>query len=134
MVIVAVLPARYLAAMSEKATDVLRSWVATFNRADVEGLVDLYHEDGVSHQVMDEPVVGWAAIRSMFARGFRAAAMTCMAENFYEDGELAIMEWRDPLGLRGCGFFQIQGGKIVLQRGYWDKLTFLKQHGLPVPE
>jgi SnoaL-like polyketide cyclase len=34
--------------------------------------------------------------------------------------------------LRGCGFFHVQNDKIVFQRGYWDKLSFLKQHGLPV--
>lgn len=28
--------------------------------------------------------------------------------------------------VHGCGFFQVRGGKIVLQRGYWDKLTFLR--------
>lgn len=43
-----------------------------------------------------------------------------------------MMEWRDPLGLRGCGFFRIVNDKIVFQRGYWDKLSFLKQHGLPI--
>lgn len=31
----------------------------------------------------------------------------------------------------GCGFFHVQNDKIVFQRG-WDKLSFLKQHGLPV--
>nr|MBQ8252087.1 steroid delta-isomerase [Lachnospiraceae bacterium] len=23
-------------------------------------------------------------------------------------------------------------GKILFQRGYWDKLSFLKQHNLPI--
>jgi hypothetical protein len=27
----------------------------------------------------------------------------------------------------------MMGGRIVLQRGYWDKLSFLRQHGLPLP-
>ena len=53
-------------------------------------------------------------------------------ENIFEDGEWAILEWKDPLGLRGCGFFHIVDGKIKLQRGYWDKLSFLKQHNLPI--
>jgi hypothetical protein len=26
----------------------------------------------------------------------------------------------------------VVGGKIVFQRGYWDRLTFLKLHGLPL--
>jgi hypothetical protein len=53
-------------------------------------------------------------------------------ENIFEDGDVAILEWRDPLGLRGCGFFHVRDGKIVFQRGYWDKLSFLRLHGLPV--
>ena len=44
----------------------------------------------------------------------------------------SILEWRDPLGLRGCSFFHIRNNKIAFQRGYWDRLSFLKQHGLPV--
>jgi hypothetical protein len=33
--------------------------------------------------------------------------------------------------LRGCGFFHVRDGKIAFQRGYWDKLSFLRLHGLP---
>ena len=48
-------------------------------------------------------------------------------------GEItAILERPDPLGMCGCGFFHVRGGRIVFQRGYWDKLSFLKLHGLPV--
>lgn len=59
--------------------------------------------------------------------------MVCIVENIFQDGEWAILEWRDPLGLRGCGFFHVVRGKIVLQRGYWDKLSFLRLQGLPMP-
>jgi len=41
-------------------------------------------------------------------------------------------KWKDPLGLRGYGFFHVKDDKIVFQRGYWDKLSFLKQHYLPI--
>ena len=44
----------------------------------------------------------------------------------------AILEWRDTLGLRNCGLFQIVNDKIIFQRGYWNKLSFLKQHNLPI--
>jgi hypothetical protein len=52
-------------------------------------------------------------------------------ENIFEDGQWAILEWKDPLGLRGCGFFRIEEDKIAFQRGYWDRLSFLKAHGFP---
>ena len=70
----------------------------------------------------------------MFAAGFAAAEMVCIAEHIFEDGEWAILEWRDPKGLRGCGFFRVIGDKIVFQRRYWDKLSFLRLYGLPLPD
>ena len=109
------------------------AWVDAFNRKDVDALAALYAEDAVNHQVVETPVAGREAIRALFAEGFAAAEMVCLVENLFEDGEWAILEWRDPLGLRGCGFFHVVAGRIVFQRGYWDKLTFLRQHGLPVP-
>jgi limonene-1,2-epoxide hydrolase len=110
------------------------AWVSAFNRQDVDALAALYAEDAVNHQVAESPVAGREAIRAMFEAGFAAAKMDCIVEQLFEDGEWAILEWRDPLGLRGCGFFHVVGGRIILQRGYWDKLSFLRQHGLPVPK
>lgn len=60
--------------------------------------------------------------------------MTALAENVFEDGQWAILEWKDPLELRGCGFFQIASGKIRFSPANWrnwDRL-FLKQHHLPI--
>jgi limonene-1,2-epoxide hydrolase len=111
----------------------VRVWVEAFNRADPDALAADYAEDATNHQVAEAPVRGRAAIREMFAAGFAAARMVCIVERIYEDGEWAILEWRDPLGLRGCGFFHVVDNRIVFQRGYWDKLTFLRMHGLPIP-
>ncbi|MBI1754330.1 MAG: nuclear transport factor 2 family protein [Acidobacteria bacterium] len=113
--------------------DLVTAWVAAFNRADAEALAAFYAEDAINHQVAEAPVQGRAAIRTMFEEGFAAATMVCLVENLFEDGEWAILEWRDPLGLRGCGFFHVVDGKIAFQRGYWDKLSFLRQQGLPMP-
>ena len=110
--------------------DRVRVWVEAFNRADVAGLAAMYSEDAINHHVANEPVVGRDAIRAMFEREFGAAEMVCIPENIFEDGDWAILEWRDPKGLRGCGFFQFQAGEIVFQRGYWDKLSFVRLHGL----
>lgn len=107
---------------------VLLTWIDAFNKADVATLTELYAENATNHQVANEPIVGKAAIGEMFRQEFAAADMVCQPENIFEDGEWAIMEWKDPLGLRGCGFFQVQNDKIVFQRGYWDKLSFLKLH------
>jgi ketosteroid isomerase-like protein len=114
--------------------ELIAAWVDAFNAGDADRLAALYAEDAVNHQVAEAPVRGRAAIRAMFADGFAAAEMVCIVENLFEDGEWAILEWRDPKGLRGCGFFHVRGDRIVFQRGYWDKLTFLRQQGLPLPK
>lgn len=107
-------------------------WIDRFNAHDAAGLAELYHDDAVNHQVTQDPVEGREAIEAMFAREFAAAEMTCIPEALHEAGEVVALEWRDPLGLRGCGFFTVKSGKIAFQRGYWDKLSFLKMHGLPI--
>lgn len=114
--------------------DVVRAWVEAFNRGDADALAALYADDAVNHQVAESPVEGKAAIRAMFADGFARFKMTCLVENVFEDGDCAILEWKDPTGLRGCGFFWVKDGKIARQRGYWDKLSFLRLQGLPLPE
>ncbi|PKM72853.1 MAG: steroid delta-isomerase [Firmicutes bacterium HGW-Firmicutes-16] len=112
--------------------EVLQLFVDAFNRADAEALSLLYEENAINHQVANEPVCGRDNIKISFESEFAQAKMVCIVENMFEDGQWAIMEWRDPLGLRGCGFFHVVNDKIVFQRGYWDKLSFLKQHGLSI--
>ena len=117
-----------------KPKELVESWVQAFNKADVETLLALYHEDATNHQVANEPVEGKAAIKKMFTHEFSQAEMVCIIENIFEDGEWAILEWKDPKGLRGCGFFHVIQDKIIFQRGYWDKLSFLRQQGLSLPK
>jgi len=107
-------------------------WIDRFNKADASGLAELYHEDAVNHQVTQAPVAGRAAIKAMFEREFAVADMVCIPEAIHEAGEVVALEWRDPVGLRGCGFFTVRQGRIAFQRGYWDKLSFLKMRGLPI--
>jgi len=111
---------------------IVETWVDRFNAANAAGLAALYHADAVNHQVTQDPVNGRAAIRAMFEREFAQADMVCIVEAIHEAGDVAALEWRDPLGLRGCGFFTVRDDLIVFQRGYWDKLSFLKMHNLPI--
>jgi limonene-1,2-epoxide hydrolase len=116
-----------------KPRDVVKNWVAAFNRADADEIASLYAEDAVNHQVVQEPIKGRDAIREMFAREFARATMVCEIENVFQDGDWAILEWKDPKGLRGCGFFNVVDDQIVFQRGYFNELSFLRQQGLPLP-
>ena len=112
--------------------ELITAFVEAFNRGDPDEMASFYAEDATNHQVVRDPVQGRMAIREMFAKDFALAKMVCIAENIFEDGQWAILEWKDPLGLRGCGFFRVEDGKIVFQRGYWDRASFLKAHGLPL--
>ncbi|UII25093.1 nuclear transport factor 2 family protein [Fulvivirga maritima] len=116
-----------------KPKEVINKWVELFNQGNAVEISELYHSDAINHQVNQDPVEGKKAIEEMFDREFKMAEMVCIPENIFEDGEWAILEWKDPLGLRGCGFFKVINGKIKFQRGYWDKLSFLRIHELPLP-
>ena len=78
-------------------------WIEAFNRADVEALCDLYADDAINHQVANEPVVGISGIKRMFEEEFAAAEMVCIPENIFEDGDWAIMEWKDNIPTRILG-------------------------------
>lgn len=110
---------------------VVENWVEAFNKADVAALSELYSDDAINHQVANDPIEGKPAIRKMFEDDFSRASMTCIPENIFEDGAWAILEWKDPKGLRGCGFFHVVNNKIIFQRGYWDKLSFHRLHNIP---
>jgi hypothetical protein len=111
----------------------VEEWVARFNTASADALAELYAEDAINHQVVRDPVTGRDAIREMFAREFARATMVCQVENLFQDGEWAILEWSDPNGLRGCGFFYVVNNEIAFQRGYFNELSFLRLQGLPLP-
>jgi steroid delta-isomerase-like uncharacterized protein len=130
---------------SKSPKEVLLAWHAAFVARDVDALCELYADEAVNHQVAEEPLKGKEAIRRSF-EGFFAAFPDEKTEilNLFESGDWAIWEWRggpinprpdsDQRPFHGCGFFQIRDGKIVFQRGYWDKLMFLRVHNLPLSE
>lgn len=114
--------------------ELISKWVELFNAGEAESIGVLYHERAINHQIPNKPIKGRKAIREMFRNEFQAFEMTCIVENLFEDGEWAILEWKDPIGLRGCGFFHVIDDQIIMQRGYWDKMSFLKQQGLSSDE
>lgn len=114
---------------------VVKEFVTRFNNGDADGLAALYAVDAINDQVVfTKPLRGREEIRQMFELEFSRATMVCIEENIYECGDTAILQWKDPLGLRGCGFFQVKDGEIVHQKGYFDQLSFFRQQGLPIPD
>lgn len=113
----------------------VQQWVEAFNKADADALEAMYATDAVNHQMPNHAVHGKEAIGQMFRNEFAMASeMHCIPVQIIEQGNWAVLEWRDPKGFGGCGFFEIKNNLIHTQRGYWDKLTFYKLHNIPLQE
>lgn len=130
--------------------ELLRIWIDAFEAKDIELVTGCYAADAVNFQIaIGVPAVGIdriAADNQEFFRGFPDAWAS--VENLIGDRDWAAWEWigggtflgefygQEPTGrafeIRGCGFFNFHDGKIQTQRGYWDKLSWFSQIGLPV--
>ncbi|MEV3901370.1 nuclear transport factor 2 family protein [Mycobacterium sp. NPDC050551] len=108
--------------------EAIERWVELFNTGDPQALSALYAEDAVNHQIALEPVVGRAAIEQFHRETFAAGPLTCTPINLVVDGDWAALEWIDPDGFRGCGFFHVRDGLIEHQRGYWDSAQLRAVH------
>ncbi|SOZ22476.1 hypothetical protein CBM2609_U20002 [Cupriavidus taiwanensis] len=53
-----------------------------------------------------------------------ANARPCIIEAIREAGDVAALEWRDPIGLSGCSSFTVRDSRIAFQRGCWEELHF----------
>jgi hypothetical protein len=107
--------------------EIITKWVTAFNSGNIELLESLYAPNAINHQMPNDPVVGKTAIGEMFRSEFAAApGMRCIPVQIIEEGNWAVLEWKDPKDFRGCGFFEIKDGLIQTQRGYWDRLSFNK--------
>lgn len=112
---------------------IIEKWVEAFNHADIIALESLYDDNAVNHQMPNEPITGKKAIGQMFRDEFKLAPeMHCIPIQIIEQGNWAVLEWKDPKGLQGCGFFEVENNKIKTQRGYWDKLSFYKLNNIPL--
>ena len=110
-----------------KPKELIKKWVELFNNKDLDGISKLYSKDCTNHQTPIGIVKGKENIKNMFKNEFNNYDMVCIVENIFEDDNVGILEWKDPKGLRGCGFFWFENNEIIYQRGYWDKLSFLQQ-------
>lgn len=130
--------------------DLLENWISAFQARDTERVVACYAENAVNFQVAaGEPSYGKDQIRRDTAAFFIAFPDAwSKVENLLGDGDWAAWEWigggtflsefgeTEPTGksfeIRGCGFFQFHNGLIIYQRGYWDKLSWFSQVGIPI--
>jgi len=82
---------------------VVEAWVSAFNSADADLISKYYTDNTINHQIANREVVGKEAIRSMFQEEFTAAKMVCIVEHIFQDGNWAILEWKDQISKRLLG-------------------------------
>ena len=134
----------------KRPREVVQDWVTAYNRRDAYAAAELYHEDATNLQVaLGDPTVGRQAMLDELLSFFHAFPDNFThIENLFEDGQWAMLEWfgggtwRGEFGgmppngrsftLRGCGFFHVPDGKILYQRGYFDKASWFGQLGIPL--
>lgn len=129
----------------------LERYVASYNAADLDGVMDLYAEDAVQ-QMPDGTFEGREAIRERLARELAAFPDVDFAfSSFVEQGDAFADEWvfvgthTGPLVLpdgtevpptgkrvqmKGMELVRIRDGKIVVDNLYYDNLSVLVQLGL----
>ncbi len=112
--------------MSTRA--LIERWLTLFNAGDADAIAELYAEDAVNHQIPLSPVVGRCAIADFHRDTFAGGPLTCTPINLVVDDDWGALEWTDPEGFRGCGFFRVRDGLILHQRGYWDSAQLARVH------
>ena len=124
------------------------NWAAAYNRHDPDDAAAFYSDQVTNVQLpWANAVHGRAAMRSTFVKVFEAFPdIKVELENVFGEGPWVAVEWRfkgtmvgefaghppnnSSFEMRGCEVFQVAGGKIVAQRGYWDKATMFAQLGI----
>jgi steroid delta-isomerase-like uncharacterized protein len=134
--------------------ELLNLYVERYNAGDLDGVMDLYSEDGVQN-MPDGSFEGRSAIRERLAQelnGFTDVNHT--VRSFLEQGDTFADEWTfegtharpfllpdgtelPPTGKRveiaGMEFVQVRDGKVVINTLYYDNLAVAVQLGV-VPE
>lgn len=115
----------------------VREFVEAWTRLDAEELAEFFTEDAVYHNMPTDPVSGRESIREFIA-GFAAdwTATDWEVRNMASDGDVVLTERVDHIetgdgsvALPVAGVFEVEDGKIVAWRDYFDMGTYLEEMG-----
>lgn len=112
------------------AEDMLAAW----HRLDLDGIVNMFSEDGVLHSMMKEPVQGRAALKTYLAPLIGGATrLDLNLRNVAVKGNLVFLERVDDFDFKGkhgnvpvVGVMEIENGKVKAWREYYDGATLQK--------
>lgn len=120
-------------------------WVEAYNSHNPDLAASLYDENAINFQCpWNKSVHGREAIRNTYINVFKAFPdIHLKVENIVVEGTWVVVEWQfngtmkgefagqapnsNSFSMQGCEIFQISNGKILIQRGYWDKATMFSQ-------
>ena len=114
--------------MSAEANDQLvRDFLAAWERRDTEHIVETFAEDGVYHSTPLEPIVGRAAIREFVAAFEDVPPGRLEIRNQVASDTVVMNERTDYITMNGkpvmlpiMGVFEIADGHITAWREYFD--------------
>lgn len=130
------------------AKEIAIQWVAAYNSHDSEVAAALYDEHVTNVQLpWGKSIKGREAMRDTYGKVFQAFPDIALeVENLVSEGSWVAIEWcfsgtmrgafagHSPTNrsffMRGCEVFQIIGGTIRTQHGYWDRATMFDQLGI----
>lgn len=107
---------------------IAQEWIRIFNDKDIDALAELYDKNAVYTKIPGTQMVGKEQIVDYLGKVFLLDGFFIIVKNVLEDGQWTVIEWVDKLGLCGCEFFQVLNGKIIVQKGYWDRENFRKMN------
>jgi hypothetical protein len=118
--------------MSPKS--IITQWVEFFNAGDASALSALYHSSAVKEFATGKKIDGQKNIGETYKQEFSGVKMVCIVDRILVSDDMVTLEWKDPFGLRGCSIFDIVDEVIMHERVYFDELSFLRAHKLPLPK
>lgn len=117
---------------------VARQMFAAWHALDWPKVYSLFAEDGVLHSMMDEPVVGRAAVQERLGRLAPGIARIELQVKHLGvvDGRVFV-ERVDDFDYKGhhgrvpvVGVLEIEGGKVKVWREYYDRAQLLREMGV----
>jgi limonene-1,2-epoxide hydrolase len=117
------------------AEEVVAELLDRFRKGDVDGMLELFTDDAVYHNVPMEPAVGIVAIRELLG-GFAGmmADLTIDVTHQLAGGALVMQERIDAfmmgdkrVSVPVCGVFEVEDGRIRRWREYFDMNTVAGQ-------
>jgi limonene-1,2-epoxide hydrolase len=121
-------------------TKVVLDFLDAWPRGDIDVLMAFFSDDAVYHNIPVPAAVGAPAIRDAFL-GFAKLmdSIEIVNLNVAAQGSVVFTERIDRfrwgtkmLELPVAGVFEVQGGKIVAHRDYFDYRTWLDATGIPL--